>query len=129
MSPKIIVPFCLMILLPATSSSAQTVPSLAGVWRQSDGSATVRISPCEGSSNWCATMIDQRLNPGEPSLLNQMVVRDMRSNGKLAWTGRYVVDGQSMKASAKLRGPDALSFKVCAMAFLCDTIIFNRQIK
>lgn len=129
MSPKIIVPFCLMSLSSAASLSAQTVPSLAGVWRMTDGTATVRISQCDSSTDFCAKVIEERLKPGETSSLNQIVVRDLRPKGKSSWAGRYITDGQSMKATAKLTSPDALSFKFCAMAFLCDTIMLNRQVK
>jgi uncharacterized protein (DUF2147 family) len=118
------------IVIAATLSSsaalAQNAPNLNGIWRQQDGSATVRVAPCPKSTNWCATVIEEKLQPNEPSLLNQMVVRDMRSNGTNSWTGQYVVDGQSMKASAKLPRPDMMSFKVCAIAFLCETIRLNR---
>ncbi len=126
---KMIVPFCLVSVLPAASVSAQALPSLAGVWRLTDGSATVRITQCDGSTNLCAKVIEERLKPGEASSLNQIVVRDLRPNGKTSWTGRYIADGQSMKAAAKLTGPDAASFKFCAMVFLCDTITLNRQLK
>jgi uncharacterized protein (DUF2147 family) len=105
---------------------AQTAPNVAGVWRQQDGSATVRIAQCPQSANWCATVIAEQLKPNDPSLLNQMVAREMRPKGADSWTGQYVVDGQSMKASAKLSRTDVLSFKVCAFAFLCETIKLDR---
>jgi uncharacterized protein (DUF2147 family) len=108
-------------LVPA-SLYAQTGQTLSGLWRQDDGSVTVRVAPCSNSKNWCATVVEERLQPGEPSLLNQMVVRDMKPNGKKGWKGKYVVDGQSMSATAKMLRADTISFKICAIAFVCDTI-------
>jgi uncharacterized protein (DUF2147 family) len=129
MPPKMTIPFFLMSALPAANLSAQTAPSLAGVWRLTDGSATVRIMQCDGSTDFCAKVIEERLKPGETSSLNQIVVRDLRPKGKASYVGRYIADGQSMKASAKLTGADALTFKFCAMVFLCDTMTLNRQLR
>lgn len=112
-------------LVPA-SLHAQNGQTLSGLWRQDDGSVTVRVAPCRNSTNWCATVVEERLQPGEPSMLNQMVVRDMKPNGKKGWKGKYVVDGQSMSATAKLLRADTISFKICAIAFVCDTIRLNQ---
>ncbi len=116
----------ILFLSIAMPAPAQTPSSLLGVWRQDSGESTVRIAQCGASPYLCATVIAERLKPGEPSSLNQTIVQDMRPNGKNGWTGRYIVDGQSMKASAKLSARGMLSFKVCAMAFLCETIRLSR---
>ncbi len=112
--------------LSSNSALAQLAQNLDGIWRTQDGSATVRVAKCPTSANWCATVIDERLTSGEPSKLNQMLVREMQPKGSQGWVGQYVVDGQSMKASAKLTNPAMLAFKVCAFAFLCETIRLNR---
>ncbi len=112
--------------LASVSASAQSVQNLNGIWRTEDGSSTVRVAKCPSTTNWCAIVIAERLTPGEQSVLNQMTVREMRPKGNNNWAGQYVIDGQNMKASAKLSGPDTLSFKVCAQAFLCETIRLNR---
>ena len=111
-----------LAIASAGAADAQPTTTLTGVWRLDDGSATVRVEPCTNTANWCATVIEEQLEPGEESSLNQMVVQDMRPNGKNRWSGRYIAGGQSMKATAKLTRPDALSFKVCAMGILCDTM-------
>jgi uncharacterized protein (DUF2147 family) len=118
-----------LIFASAQSAAAQ---SLDGVWVQEDGSTTVRVAPCPGvqapaTPSWCATVIAEKPEPGQASNLNQTVVRDMRRKGKQGWTGIYAVDGLSMKASAKLLRPEMLSFKICAIAFLCETLRFVRQ--
>ncbi len=110
----------------ATSAQAQMPPSLLGVWQQDNGESTVRVAQCGASPYLCATVIAEKRKPGDPSSLNQTIVQDMRPNGKNGWTGRYIVDGQSMKASAKLSARGMLSFKICAMPFLCETIRLNR---
>lgn len=106
----------------ATAATAQTARSLDGIWQQDDGSVTVRIGDCPREKAKCATVIKERPVAGEPSLLNQTVVQDMRPNGTRQWRGRYIVDGQSMKANARLVDANTLTVKVCAIAFLCDTI-------
>jgi uncharacterized protein (DUF2147 family) len=112
--------------LASVSAPAQSVQNVNGIWRAEDGSASVRVAKCPASANWCATVIEERLAPGDKSALNQMIVREMRPKGGNAWTGEYVAGDQTFKATAKLSGPDKLAFKVCAFAFLCDTIRLSR---
>jgi uncharacterized protein (DUF2147 family) len=111
----------IIVSLAPAAAQAQSAQNLDGIWRSQDGSSTVRVAKCPQSSNWCANVIDEKLKPGETSSLNQMVVREMRPNGKKGWTGQYVVDGQSYKASAKLQRQGVLAVKICALAFLCET--------
>jgi uncharacterized protein (DUF2147 family) len=113
-------------LLISGAAQAQSAPNVDGIWRTQDGSTTVQVTKCPTNPNWCATVTAERLEPGEPSQLNQMLVRDMRPKGKLGWTGQYVADGQNMKASAKLLASDTLAFKICALAFLCETVRLRR---
>jgi uncharacterized protein (DUF2147 family) len=112
--------------LLSVSASAQSFQNLDGLWRIEDGSATLRVAKCPTNMNRCATVVSEVSQPGEPSQINKILVRDMRPNGKHGWIGQYVVDGQSMKANAKLLRPDKLTFKVCAFAFLCETIRLDR---
>ncbi len=124
--------FILSLMFTGTVVWAQDQAALAGVWRVDDGSATVRISTCSGSSNWCATVIEEKLKPGETSMMNKVVARDMRpidkkGGSKKGWSGRMVADdGQSYKATAKQQGQDGLTFKICVMPLLCDTMRLNR---
>lgn len=118
----------LLISLILTGTNAWAVPAapLAGVWRQDDNSATVRIAACGDRGELCATVIAERLAPGEPSLLNQIVARDFRPAGKQSWKGKYFADGQSLAATGKMVGNDRMTFKVCVMLLMCDTLRFNR---
>jgi uncharacterized protein (DUF2147 family) len=116
----------IIVSLVSNGALAQSKPNLEGLWRVDDGSATVRVTKCPASTNWCATVVAEQLKPGESSQLNQTLVRDMRSKGNQQWAGKYTAGGQNMKADAKLLRPDMLSFKICAFAFLCDTIRLNR---
>jgi uncharacterized protein (DUF2147 family) len=116
----------LSLILTGTTAWAAPAAPLAGVWRQTDNSATVRIAPCGNRGELCATVIAERLAPGEPSQLNQVVARDIRPAGKQSWKGKYLADGQSLAATAKLSGNDRMTFKVCVMPLLCDTLRFNR---
>lgn len=110
----------------ASMAEAQTARSLDGLWRQDDGSVTVRIADCPRATSKCATVTEERAVAGQSSLVNQTVVQDMRPDGARRWRGRYVVDGQSMNATARLVSTDTLTVRVCAIAFLCDTIRLNR---
>jgi uncharacterized protein (DUF2147 family) len=113
-------------VLVSGPAHGQSTPTLDGIWRAEDGSATVRVAKCSTGTNWCATVVAEQLKPGEPSQLNQMLVRDMRPNGTQGWTGQYVAGGRNMKASAKLLRSNTLAFKVCAFAFLCETMQLSR---
>ena len=116
------------LLLTGTTAWAQPTGALTGVWRQDDqiSAVTVNVVRCSDNDALCATVIAERLAPGDPSLLNKIVARDMGPSGKQSWKGKYVIDGQSMAASAKLTSKDKMLFKVCLMPFLCDSIQFNR---
>ena len=121
-------PLILAALIAASSTAALAQPTrlLDGIWQQDDGSVTVRIADCSRGSAKCATVTEERAVAGQPSLVNQTVVQDMRPDGARRWRGRYVVDGQSMNATARLVSSDTLTVRVCAIAFLCDTIRLNR---
>jgi uncharacterized protein (DUF2147 family) len=110
----------------ASNAEAQTSAVIDGTWRAKDGSSTVVIGPCPTGVDRCATVIAERLDPGQPSNLNQIVVRDIGPDKKRGWRGRYIADGADYKASVKLSGNDAFNFKICAFAFLCETQPFVR---
>lgn len=113
-------------VIMAQSAEAQTSAIIDGTWRAKDGTSTVVIAPCPNGADRCATVIGERLDPGQPSNLNQIVVRDIRPDKKRGWRGRYIADGADYKASVKLSGNDAFNFKICAVAFLCETQPFVR---
>ena len=112
--------------LAITPAFAQSLPPspLAGMWVQDDGAATVRIAPCGPSL--CGTMIAEKLQPGDPSQLGQTVIRDIRVNGKKGWAGKYSADGSSFSTKIKQSSANAMVVKICALAFVCDTLRFNR---
>jgi uncharacterized protein (DUF2147 family) len=112
--------------LTASAASAQSgsTSALAGVWVQDDGTATVRIAPCGPSL--CGTMIAEKLQPGDPSQLGQTVIRDIRANGKKGWAGNYIADDSSYGTKIKQTNANALAVKICAFAFACETLRFNR---
>jgi uncharacterized protein (DUF2147 family) len=114
------------VSLTASAASAQSGPSspLAGVWILDDGATTVRIAPCGPSL--CGTMIAEKLQPGDPSQLGQTVIRDIRTNGKKGWAGKYVADGESYGARIQQTNANAITVKICAFAFACETLRLNR---
>lgn len=116
----------LLVLYPALSN-AQTSQNPVGTWVAKDGSSTVRIAPCGDRDTYCATVIQERLNPGDPSNIGSIVVRDLKLSRKKGWLGKYMADGTSYPASAKFRGKTEVAFKVCAFAFLCDTQVFVKK--
>lgn len=110
----------------AAPVDAQSTATLSGVWRQDDGSTTIRIAPCSTSNTACTTVIAEQLKPGEPSLLGQVVARDFKPRAATVWRSTYVAGGASMGAKTTLIAPGRLAFKVCAMAVMCDTLRFTR---
>ncbi len=119
----------LLGMILTSPSYAQTAsPSLNGVWIAEDGSTTVRIAPCAGSTNMCATIIKERLPlpKGATSGINQVIVKDMKPSGKNSWKGKFV-DGQgTLNATAKLLKPTSLAFRACLAVVLCETINYKR---
>jgi uncharacterized protein (DUF2147 family) len=93
-----------------------------GKWRTDDGTTTVRIANCGGASTQCATVIEERLQPGEKSAMGETLVRDIRPNGKKGWVAKLVGDGESLNAKISPAGPGRLKMKICAMGIMCDTI-------
>jgi uncharacterized protein (DUF2147 family) len=113
----------LLAISPAAAQNGATT-SLAGVWVQDDGTATVRIAPC--GQSFCGTMIAEKLQPGDPSQLGQTVIRDIRANGKKGWPGKYIADGSSFGTRIKQSSANAMAVKICAFAFACETLRFDR---
>jgi uncharacterized protein (DUF2147 family) len=118
--------FAVAASLTASAASAQSGPTspLAGVWIQDDGAATVRIASC--GPGLCGTMIAEKLQPGDPSQLGQTVIRDIRANGKKGWVAKYIADGSSFGTKIKQTDTNAMAVKICAFAFACETLRFNR---
>lgn len=112
-----------LMISPAFAQSSPASP-LAGVWVQDDGTATVRIAPCGPAL--CGTMIAEKLQPGDPSQLGQTVIRDLRANNKKGWAAKYVADGTSYGTKIKQTNANAMAVKICAFAFACETLRFNR---
>jgi uncharacterized protein (DUF2147 family) len=123
--------YCLtatLALILVSSANAQTTPTspLTGTWRSEDYTATVRVAPCTNGAGMCATVIAEQLEPGTPSQLNQIVLQSAQPRGRNEWRGTYLADGQSMAARIRLPTPNRMTVRVCALAFLCDTITLNR---
>ena len=119
--------FALAAFLVASSPvQAQSADPLLGVWQSVDATATVRITPCERGQTLCATKIAEKLEPGERSELGKIMVRNIRRNGNKGWIGQFDADGQFMAAKVRQAGANSMSVKICALAFLCDTIKFVR---
>ena len=119
--------FALAAFLVASSPvQAQSADPLLGVWQSVDATATVRITPCERGQTLCATKIAEKLEPGERSELGKIMVRNIRRNGNKGWIGQFDADGQFIPAKVRQAGANSMSVKICALAFLCDTIKFMR---
>ena len=117
--------FALALSLSAPVATQAADPML-GVWRQNDGAATVRIAPCASGTDNCATVIDERLQPGETSRLGKVTVKDIRPAGTMRWTGVFVDQGATFGAKIRQLSPTTMTFKICALAFLCETKRFQR---
>jgi uncharacterized protein (DUF2147 family) len=115
-----------LLLNVASVAIAQSASPLAGTWRTDDGSATVRIAPCPNRNGLCGTVIADTPEPGVPSLVNQMVLRDSQPQRGNEWRGTYFVDGQSMRARIRMPSQNRATFRVCAMGILCETITLSR---
>lgn len=122
---KILSAFALT-LVTAAPAVAQSANGLAGVWRQDDGRATVRIASCGSGADQCATVIDEKLELGEPSRRGKVVVRDIRPTGSGRWQGQFVDQEASMTAKIRQLSPGSMTFKICALAFSCETKRFSR---
>ncbi|WP_298123686.1 DUF2147 domain-containing protein [Brevundimonas sp.] len=114
-----------LICLSAVGAVAQSPSPLLGDWRAVDGSATARVAPCRGGEGLCATVIQERFVPDEPSVLGRVIVRNLVP-GRNGWTGMYVDGGQRLNARVKLLNDRTLELRVCVNAFLCDTGLYAR---
>ncbi len=116
-------------LLGGASLLLLAAPAVAGglglevVWRADDGSSVFRIAPC-GAGALCATVLEDKPEPGDPSTVGKVVVRDLRAGAK-GWKGAYTDGKSSMPATVRLLNDTAVEFKVC-MGPLCDTARFSR---
>ncbi|OSZ64956.1 hypothetical protein CAP40_14105 [Sphingomonas sp. IBVSS2] len=120
---------CIVAACMATAgvaqAQAQAASPLLGDWRAHDGSAVARIATCSAGESLCATVIEERLAPGDASSLGRVVVRNLRpANG--GWKGEYISDRQAFPARARLVNADTIEFQVCAAAIVCDTARYMR---
>lgn len=113
-------------LVSIVPAAAQSNNPLAGVWRQDDGAATVRIASCEKGPYYCAIVVAEKLELGEASRLGKITVKDIRPSGQRRWTGVFVDQGATMNAKVQQISADVISFKICAIPFLCETKRFQR---
>lgn len=111
------------LLIFAALPALADAPTLEGDWRAVDGSSLVRIAACRDNAGLCATVIEEKPAPGEPSSVGKVVVRNLTTNGK-AWKGLYNDGTRDLPATVRPVGDD-LEFKVC-MGPLCDTARFAR---
>jgi uncharacterized protein (DUF2147 family) len=105
---------------------AQPFGNLPGVWREDDGKATVRIARCAAGGDLCATVIDEKLELGEPSRRGKITVTSIRQTSQGRWTGLLVDADASMTMRIRQTSPDTVSFKICALAFFCETKRYQR---
>ncbi len=117
---------CLAAMAISTPSLAQGSSALAGAWRQDDGKIVVRIGFCPSGRDQCATVIEERPDLSEPRRLGKIVVRDIKVVGNGRWTGQFVDQNVTMNGKIRQSSPDTMSFKICAMGFLCETKRFDR---
>lgn len=119
-----------VVLLSALAFSgvalAQTAPSLSGLWAAADGTGSARLAPCAGDLNlMCATVVSDVPEPGQPSAVGQIVLRDLAPTGSGRWRGQYQNGSELLPATVRLRGKDSVEFKVC-VAMFCSTERYNR---
>ena len=121
----VIVAACMMATAGAAQAQAQAASPLLGDWRAHDGSAVARITACSAGEGLCATVIEERLAPGDASSLGRVVVRNLRpANG--GWKGEYVSDRKTFPARVRLVNADRIDVQVCAATIFCDTARYMR---
>jgi uncharacterized protein (DUF2147 family) len=117
---------CSTALVVWGSASAQTPLQLEGKWRNKDGSATVKIDQCKSSTDLCATVIEEKLAPGETSALGEVIVRDIRKDTNNLWKGKFADGKSTLAATITVKDADNADFKICALLLLCETQSFSR---
>ena len=106
-------------LLLAPSALAADI---VGDWREVGARAVVRISPCEpAATSLCAILVETRADDAPARL----AVSGLHPKGLSEWRGRYVLDGDALPATVKLRGPDHADMTAC-MFVLCKTVRYQR---
>ncbi len=123
--------FVAVLTLPisvlAAAKLEQAQPNPSGIWASNDGASTVEIAPCVAEGIYCATVIEERLEPGVKSSLGQVVVQDLKLVPKKGWRAKFIGDGASFAASAKFRSENEVAFKICAMGVFCETQVFLKK--
>jgi uncharacterized protein (DUF2147 family) len=99
---------------------------LLGKWQLSDNSVTVNIAKCNDTADLCATIINEVLQPGETSALGSVVVKEIRSDAKGGWRGKFLDGKDEINAVIKAKSKDVVEFKGCALLIFCETQIYKR---
>lgn len=119
----------LTFALMASGSFAQQNDGLEGTW-QGDG-GQVRIENCPGSDKKCVVVTSgSNTAQSMADIIGQTVVRDLVRDTPTVWFGRYVGDGENMKAKVSLVTPNKAAMRICLLSwfpfFFCETLTYDR---
>ena len=113
-----------LMLLAAMASPAAASPGadiLAGVWRDDEDAAAVRLEPCPDGS-LCGEFIRQ------PPGADLEVVAGLRQRSATRWAGGRVYnlnDGATYLVEVEVLSPQSLQVRACWLSF-CETRLWRR---
>jgi uncharacterized protein (DUF2147 family) len=92
-----------------------------------DGSAVINVAPCSAqAARLCGVVEQEKLAPGEQSLLGKVVVGDLTPAGPGRWRGRYFEGSASFGATVQVVSSLLIEFRVCVAPLLCQTEKYQR---
>jgi uncharacterized protein (DUF2147 family) len=128
------------VLIAIAYSIATGAPALAaspaGDWLVAEGTAVVRIAPC--NNGWCGKLArtpgpgQDEHNPdpakrGQP-MLGTTILIDMKPNGTNRWDGEIYnpENGKTYTGHIVMLSPDALRIEGCLLGILCGGETWTR---
>lgn len=104
--------------------AAQASP-LLGLWTENGGPGAARIAPCGAAPILlCATGYD-RLPDGKVGRKREVVLRDLKPDGKNRWRGFYLDGNRKLPAKVKLVAKGKVTMRVCVFV-ICQTASYSR---
>ena len=126
----------LVLALSAAASLASHQPDpLRGVWRNPDGSVTIRVDQCGNRlCGWVVAASEESINDardgGTPHLIGTQLFEDYRRDGGNRWSGVVFVPdlGHRFSSHIVLIDHDHARIAGCLIGrFLCQSQIWQRQ--
>ncbi|HVW91811.1 MAG TPA: DUF2147 domain-containing protein [Devosia sp.] len=117
-----------LLAAPAFANSTIKPLSPVGTWQLATGESRFKVELCGDGTQLCAKLTwlrDDARTPDNLALLNKYVLRDARMALTNKWRGETQYQGEIVKGTITMVGPDTMTLDGCKGA-LCKVVQLKR---